>query len=58
MLKPTGLFPKFEVRFMEGVGHFVHLEDPSTFDQILRTLLKEVISDPFCLAVSTLQIRS
>jgi pimeloyl-ACP methyl ester carboxylesterase len=37
------LYPDFEVRFMEGVGHFVQLEDPLTFNRKLDSVLKEII---------------
>jgi pimeloyl-ACP methyl ester carboxylesterase len=37
------LYPEFEVRFIEGVGHFVQMEDPLTFNRILKSLLQEII---------------
>ncbi len=37
------LYPNFKVRFMERVGHFVQLEDPSTFNRELDSILKEII---------------
>jgi pimeloyl-ACP methyl ester carboxylesterase len=37
------LYPDFEVRFMEGVGHFVQLEDPLNFNRALDKILKEII---------------
>ena len=37
------LYPEFEVRFIEGVGHFVQLEDPISFNRILKSLLQEII---------------
>jgi pimeloyl-ACP methyl ester carboxylesterase len=37
------LYPDFQVRFMDGVGHFVQMEDPLTFNRILKSLLKEII---------------
>jgi pimeloyl-ACP methyl ester carboxylesterase len=37
------LYPEFEVRFIEGVGHFVQLEDPLAFNRVLKSLLREVI---------------
>jgi pimeloyl-ACP methyl ester carboxylesterase len=37
------LYPDFEVRFIEEVGHFVQLEDPLTFNLKLNSILKEII---------------
>ncbi|KPL26198.1 MAG: hypothetical protein AMS23_02670 [Bacteroides sp. SM1_62] len=37
------LYPDFEVRFMEGVGHFIQLEDPLNFNRELDKILKEII---------------
>lgn len=37
------LYPDFQVRFMEGVGHFIQLEDPGTFNRHLRNILREII---------------
>jgi pimeloyl-ACP methyl ester carboxylesterase len=37
------IYHDFEVRFMDGVGHFVQLEDPLTFNRQLRSILKEII---------------
>ena len=37
------LYPEFEVRFIEGVGHFVQLEDPVAFNRVLKSLLLEII---------------
>ena len=37
------IYPDFEVRFMDGVGHFVQLEDPATFNRMLKSILEEVI---------------
>lgn len=37
------LYPAFEVKFMEGVGHFVQLEDPRTFNRILSGIITEII---------------
>ncbi len=37
------LYPDFEVRFIEGVGHFVQLENPQAFNQKLNSILKEII---------------
>ncbi len=37
------LYPEFEVRFVEGVGHFVQLEDPLAFNRVLKSLLQEII---------------
>lgn len=36
------LYPNFEVRFIEGVGHFVQLEDPRGFNAELNLILKEI----------------
>jgi pimeloyl-ACP methyl ester carboxylesterase len=36
-------YPDFEIRFMEGVGHFIQLEDPRTFNQLLKGILGEII---------------
>jgi len=35
-------YPDFEVRFIEGVGHFVQLEDPQSFNSILDGILQEI----------------
>ncbi len=35
-------YPDFEVRFIEGVGHFVQLEDPRSFNHTLTGILKEI----------------
>jgi pimeloyl-ACP methyl ester carboxylesterase len=37
------LYPDFEVRFIEGVGHFIQLEDPQAFNEKFDSLLKEII---------------
>ena len=37
------LYPDFEVRFIEGVGHFIQLEDPLTFNRELNSIIKEII---------------
>jgi pimeloyl-ACP methyl ester carboxylesterase len=37
------IYPDFEVRFMDGVGHFLQLEDPATFNRQLKSILEEVI---------------
>lgn len=37
------LYPDFEVRFLEGVGHFIQLEDPQAFNRKLNSILKEII---------------
>ena len=37
------LYPDFEVRFIEGVGHFVQLENPQAFNRKLNSILKEII---------------
>ncbi len=36
------LYPDFEVRFIEGAGHFVQLEDPKAFNSQLIDILKEI----------------
>jgi len=36
------LYPDFEVRFIEGVGHFVQLENPQAFNRKLNSILKEI----------------
>jgi pimeloyl-ACP methyl ester carboxylesterase len=36
------LYPDFEVRFIEGVGHFIQLEDPQAFNWELNSILKEI----------------
>lgn len=46
-LNPTAVeinrkyFPDFEVKIMEGVGHFLMLEDPDTFNKLLEEYLSE-----------------
>ncbi len=37
------LYPDFEVRFLEGVGHFIQLEDPQAFNRELNSIIKEII---------------
>jgi pimeloyl-ACP methyl ester carboxylesterase len=37
------LYHDFEVRFIEGVGHFIQLEDPLTFNRELNSIIKEII---------------
>jgi len=37
------LYPDFEVRFLEGVGHFIQLEDPQAFNRKLNSIIKEII---------------
>ncbi len=37
------LYPDFEVRFVEGVGHFIQLEDPQAFNRKLNSIIKEII---------------
>ncbi len=34
----------FEVVFMSGVGHFMMLEDPSTFNSLLDGIIKELFT--------------
>jgi len=36
------IYPDFEVRFIEGVGHFIQLEDPQAFSWELKRILKEI----------------
>lgn len=36
------LYPDFDVRFIEGAGHFVQLEDPKAFNSELIDILKEI----------------
>jgi pimeloyl-ACP methyl ester carboxylesterase len=36
--------PSFEVKYMQGVGHFVMMEDPATFNRLLDETVKEIIS--------------
>lgn len=36
----------FEVVFMSGVGHFVMMEDPETFNRLLAEIVKEFVSYP------------
>ena len=35
----------FEIQFMKGWGHFLHLEDPETFNQMLEEILKKAFED-------------
>lgn len=37
------IYPDFEVRFIDGVGHFIHREDPAAFNRELYRILKAVI---------------
>lgn len=37
-----GLVPAIEVRLMEGVGHFVMLEDPDTFNDLLTDAVRSI----------------
>jgi pimeloyl-ACP methyl ester carboxylesterase len=37
------IYPEFEVWFIEGVGHFVQLEDPLAFNRVLKSLLQDII---------------
>ena len=34
----------FEVEFMSGVGHFVMLEDPATFNRLLEGIVQDLVS--------------
>lgn len=36
------LYPDFEVRFIKGIGHFIQLEDPQSFNRELKSILKEI----------------
>ena len=36
--------PSFEVKYMQGVGHFVMMEDPATFNRLLGEIVKEIAS--------------
>lgn len=33
----------FEVKIMKGVGHFLHMEDPETFNRLLEETVKELV---------------
>jgi pimeloyl-ACP methyl ester carboxylesterase len=35
--------PSFEVEFMSGVGHFVMLEDPETFNSLLEGIVRKLV---------------
>ncbi len=35
--------PSFEIALMFGVGHFVMLEDPATFNSLLEEIIKELV---------------
>ncbi len=35
----------FEILFMEGCGHFLHQEDPETFNRMLEEILEEIFAD-------------
>ena len=35
--------PSFEVMFMSGVGHFVMLEDPATFNRLLEEIIQNLV---------------
>ena len=34
----------FDVEIMEGLGHFVHMEDPETFNRLLEEAIQELTS--------------
>ncbi len=36
------LAKSFDVKFMPGVGHFVHLEDPERFNRLLEEVVREI----------------
>jgi pimeloyl-ACP methyl ester carboxylesterase len=36
--------PSFDAKIMKGVGHFLHLEDPETFNRLLRETITEINS--------------
>lgn len=36
--------PSCEVAFMSGVGHFVMLEDPATFNRLLERIIQELVT--------------
>lgn len=36
---------KFEIQFMKGCGHFLHQEDPGTFNRMLDEILREAFAD-------------
>ena len=36
---------RFNIRFMEGYGHFLHQEDPDQFNRILDEILKEIFEE-------------
>ena len=36
------IYPDFQVRFIEGVGHFVQLENPRAFNRMLNSILMEI----------------
>jgi pimeloyl-ACP methyl ester carboxylesterase len=38
------LYPDFEVRFIEGVGHFIQLENPRAFNRELNSILQDINS--------------
>ncbi len=35
--------PSFQVEIMSGVGHFVMLEDPVTFNRLLEGIIQNVL---------------
>jgi pimeloyl-ACP methyl ester carboxylesterase len=36
--------PSFQAKYMSGVGHFVMMEDPATFNRLLDETVKEIVS--------------
>ena len=39
------LVKHYEIKMMKGVGHFVMLEDPATFDKLLQESIDELVND-------------
>jgi pimeloyl-ACP methyl ester carboxylesterase len=38
-------FPSFEVSLMPGRGHFIHMEDPETFNRLLNEVVERFLRD-------------
>ncbi len=36
----------FDIKVMTGVGHFLHMQDPQTFNGLLHEIITELISEP------------
>jgi len=36
----------FNAKIMTGVGHFLHMEDPQTFNRLLHEVIAELLSEP------------